>query len=154
MTNRLLLLAALAAAAWPRVSVAQSPARAGPSPAPPSFTVPLAIDRHETRVPPETLPVPRGFTREQIALGDRVFHGEAAGGQCSQCHGVDARGSATGSDLTTGMWLWADGTVAGIKRILLHNMAVAPGMDGALEPADVDAVAAYVWALARKNTAN
>ena len=32
----------------------------------------------------------------------------------------------------------------------MHNMAVAPGMDGDLKPADVDAVAAYTWALGRK----
>ena len=33
----------------------------------------------------------------------------------------------------------------------MHNMAVAPRMDGNLNPADVDAVAAYVWALGRRN---
>jgi len=38
--------------------------------------------------------------------------------------------------------------VEGIKRILGHNLAIAPGMDGDLTPAD--AVAAYVWALGRR----
>jgi hypothetical protein len=48
------------------------------------------------------------------------------------------------------MYIWADGSVNGIKRVLMHNMSVAPGMDGELMPADVDAVAAYVWALGRQ----
>lgn len=117
-----------------------------------SFTVPLAIFRKQVRVPATSLPVPPGFTKEQIVLGDRVFHGEAAAGQCSNCHGMDAKGTPNGSDLTTGMYIWADGTVNGIKHVLDHNMAIAPGMDGKLQPADVDAVAAYVWALGRYNT--
>ncbi len=153
MTSRLLLLAIAALAACPAAVLAQAAAEPDAAPAT-SFTVPLAIERHQIRVPPDTLPVPRGFTREQIVLGDKVFHGEAAGGQCSLCHGIDAKGSPNGSDLTTGMWFWADGTVSGIARILRHNMAVAPGMDGALQPADVAAVAAYVWALARRNNEN
>ena len=38
----------------------------------------------------------------------------------------------------------------GIKRILGDNLAIPPGMDGDLTPADADAVAAYVWALGRR----
>ena len=49
------------------------------------------------------------------------------------------------------MFAWGDGSVNAIKRTIMHNMAVAPGMDGNLKPADVDAVAAYVWALGRRN---
>ena len=95
----------------------------------------------------ESLPVPPGGTREQVALGDRIFHGEAAGGKCSQCHGWDAKGSPTGNDLTTGMWIWGDGSVRAIKATIGHNMEMAPGMDGQLTAGDVDAVTAYVWAL-------
>jgi|SRR5271166_143481 len=95
----------------------------------------------------QSLPVPPGGTREQVALGDRIFHGEAAGGKCSECHGRDAKGSPTGNDLTTGMWIWGDGGVRAIKATIAHNMEMAPGMDGQLSAADVDAVAAYVWAL-------
>ena len=84
---------------------------------------------------------------EQVLRGDRIFHGEAAGGKCSECHGWNAKGTGNGSDLTTGMWIWADGSVTGIKATILHNMSIAPGMDGELTPADVEAVAAYVWAL-------
>jgi len=107
--------------------------------------------RDQIRPPIENLPLPHGFTKEQIALGDRVFHGEAAGGRCSICHGRDAKGTATGNDLTTGMYIWADGSVNGIRAVLNHNMSVAPGMDGDLKPTDVEAVAAYIWALGRQN---
>ncbi len=82
--------------------------------------------------------------------GDRIFHGEAAGGRCYDCHGPDAKGTPNGNDLTTGMYAWGDGSVNAIKRTITHNMAIAPGMDGDLKPADVDAVAAYVWALGRQ----
>jgi hypothetical protein len=59
--------------------------------------------------------------------------------------------NASGNDLTTGMYIRGDGSVNTIKRTIMHNMAVAPGMDGNLKPADVAAVAACVWALGRRN---
>ena len=42
---------------------------------------------------PALLPVPAGATKDEVALGDRIFHGEAAGGTCTGCHGSDAKGS-------------------------------------------------------------
>jgi cytochrome c553 len=112
-------------------------------------TPPLSMYRDQIRPPADSLPVPAGFSRDQILHGDRVFHGEAANGQCSVCHGVDGKGTTNGNDLTAGMFIWSDGSVKELKRSILHNMAVAPGRDGDLEPADVDAVAAYVWAISR-----
>ena len=94
--------------------------------------------------------MPAGFSRDHILHGDRVFHGEAANGQCSVCHGIDGKGTPNGNDLTAGMFVWSDGSVRELKRTILHNMAVAPGMDGDLKPADVDAVAAYVWAISHQ----
>jgi hypothetical protein len=44
----------------------------------------------------------------------------------------------------------SDGSVKELKRTILHNMAVAPGMDGDLKPADIDAVSAYVWAISHQ----
>jgi hypothetical protein len=49
------------------------------------------------------------------------------------------------------MYIWGDGSVTTIKRTVLHNMTMAPGMDGDLKAADVEAVAAYIWALGRRN---
>jgi mono/diheme cytochrome c family protein len=116
-------------------------------------TPPLSMFRDQIRPPADALPVPAGFNRDQVVHGDRVFHGEAANGQCGVCHGVDGKGTANGNDLTAGMFIWSDGSVKELKRSILHNMAVAPGRDGDLEPADVDAVAAYVWAISRQEPA-
>ena len=112
-------------------------------------TPPLSMYRDQIRPPADSLPVPAGFSRDQILHGDRVFHGEAANGQCSVCHGVDGKGTTNGNDLTAGMFIWSDGSVKELKRSILHNMAVAPGRDGDLNPSDIDAVAAYVWAISR-----
>jgi hypothetical protein len=149
MTPRLIVLTAAAFAVIFVSSTAPKAQSDPPSAA--TFTKPLAVEREQTRPDPASLPIPLGFTREQILLGDRVFHGEAAGGQCSQCHGWDAKGTPVGNDLTTGMYIWGDGSVNAIKRTIMHNMTIAPGMDGNLKPADVDAAAAYVWALGRRN---
>ncbi|MEW6395170.1 MAG: hypothetical protein AB1582_11525 [Pseudomonadota bacterium] len=92
------------------------------------------------------LPVPAGATRDQLVLGERVFHGEAANGKCFECHGRDAKGTANGNDFTVGSLIWGD-SLTMIKQMLRHNMEVAPGRDGDLTDADVDAVAVYVWAL-------
>src|SRR5260370_24820975 len=32
------------------------------------------------------LPVPKGFTKQQVALGNRLFHGDEAGPTCAGCH--------------------------------------------------------------------
>lgn len=92
------------------------------------------------------LPVPSGATHEQLILGDRIFHGEAASGTCYQCHGWDAKGTANGNDFTAGSLIWGD-SLQMIKRTLRHNIEIAPGRDGDLTDSDVDAVAVYVWAL-------
>jgi mono/diheme cytochrome c family protein len=113
-------------------------------------TPPLSILREQIRPSADTLPVPTGFSREQLQHGDRVFHGEVANGRCSICHGKDGKGTPNGNDLTVGMFVWSDGSVKELKRTILHNMAVAPGMDGDLKPEDVDAVSAYVWAISHQ----
>lgn len=149
MTLRRVVLAVMALAvcsAFPTAPKAQTDRLSARS-----LTEELSVTRKQIRPSVETLPVPPGFTKEQIMLGDRVFHGEAASGQCSTCHGLDAEGTQIGSDLTTGMYIWGDGSVSAIKRTILNNMHIAPGMDGKLNPPDVDAVAAYIWALGRQN---
>jgi mono/diheme cytochrome c family protein len=141
----------LAASACVMLSAAPEPSRAQPDQQELKLvTPPLSMFREQLRPSANTLPVPSGFSREQILHGDRVFHGEAANGQCSACHGIDGKGTANGNDLTAGMFIWSDGSVKELKRTILHNMAVAPGRDGDLEPADVDAVSAYVWAISHQ----
>jgi glucose/arabinose dehydrogenase/mono/diheme cytochrome c family protein len=101
------------------------------------------------------LSLPPGATREQVALGDRIFHGEASEGTCSGCHGSDAGGTSVGPPLNNGVWVQSDGSLASIAHIIDSGVAhprnytgVMPPKGGApLSDSDVAAVAAYVWAI-------
>jgi glucose/arabinose dehydrogenase len=116
---------------------------------------PGGASRHDARRPVESLPLPAGATREQLLLGDHIFHGEAAGGTCSGCHSSDGKGSVVGSDLTSGQWLWSDGNVEAIARTITQGVAAPKRTFGAMPPlggaklstTDISAVAAYVWAI-------
>jgi glucose/arabinose dehydrogenase/mono/diheme cytochrome c family protein len=102
-----------------------------------------------------SLSLPPGATREQLALGDRIFHGEASNGTCSGCHGSDAGGTSVGPALNSGIWVQTDGSLDAISRIIMNGVAhprnytgVMPPLGGApLSKEDVAAVAAYVWAV-------
>jgi glucose/arabinose dehydrogenase len=106
------------------------------------------------------LPIPPGASAAQIALGDRIFHGEADGGTCVGCHGTDGRGTAMGSNLTSGKWLWSNGSIQGITRTIEQGVphpkeheGVMPPMGGTqLSQADLAAVADYVWAIGHGNS--
>ncbi len=45
------------------------------------------------------LPTPPGATKDEVALGGRIFRGEVAGGTCGGCHGSDGKGTPVGPDL-------------------------------------------------------
>jgi len=137
--------APLAAAPAPAV-VATNSGESGP---------PEGIHPDAGRPSPASLPVPPGATKEQVALGDRIFHGEAAGGTCTGCHGSDARGGPQAPSLEKGRWLIGDGSLKSIAETIAngvpkpHNYEVPmPPKGGApLSDSDVAAVAAYVWAI-------
>lgn len=102
--------------------------------------------------PADTMAITPGL----IALGDSIFHGKVAGGMCFGCHGVDAKGTpGLASDLTSGKWLHGDGSYDFIMKIVETGVprpkkaaAPMPPMGGAkLGPAEVRAVAAYVFSL-------
>ena len=100
-------------------------------------------------------PVPRGATREMVELGDRIFHGEVASGTCAGCHGAAGNGTPLGPNLTSGKWMWSDGSLSGIEQTIRHGVpkpkeyrSPMPPMGGAqLTQQQVSAVAAYVWGL-------
>jgi glucose/arabinose dehydrogenase/mono/diheme cytochrome c family protein len=102
-----------------------------------------------------TLPTPPGATSAQVALGSQIFHGAIASAPCEGCHGTDGKGSPQGPDLTSGHWLWGDGSLASIAHTITTGVpqpkqygSPMPPMGGAqLSAAQVEAVAAYVWAL-------
>jgi glucose/arabinose dehydrogenase/mono/diheme cytochrome c family protein len=105
------------------------------------------------------LPMPPGATAAQVALGARVFHGQVGGAPCAGCHGSDAKGTPLGPDLTSGTWLWGDGSLPALTQIITSGVpnpkeyrGVMPPMGGAsLSPAEVSAVAAYVWTLSHQS---
>jgi glucose/arabinose dehydrogenase/mono/diheme cytochrome c family protein len=104
------------------------------------------------------LPTPPGSTPEQVALGKRIFHGEAGGATCAGCHGSDAVGTPVGPDLTNGKWLWGDGSLESITRTIANGVpepkehpGAMPPMGGvALPETGLKAVAAYVWAVGHR----
>jgi mono/diheme cytochrome c family protein len=95
-----------------------------------------------------------------IAYGDSVFHGKGGSGVCFSCHGPDGKGVANlAPDLTSGKWLHGDGSYAFIVRTVekgvpqpKQSLGPMPPMGGAtLTPAQVHAVAAYVFSLSHPN---
>jgi glucose/arabinose dehydrogenase/mono/diheme cytochrome c family protein len=103
----------------------------------------------------ESLPVPAGATKEMVALGDRIYHGQVGGATCTGCHGANAKGTPLGPDLTSAQWLWGDGSYTAIAKIITTGVpqpkqyrSPMPPMGGAQLTSDqVSAVAAYIWGL-------
>jgi glucose/arabinose dehydrogenase/mono/diheme cytochrome c family protein len=102
-----------------------------------------------------SLPVPPGATSDQVALGKKIFHGEVAGATCAGCHGADGIGTPVGADLTSGNWLWGDGSIESITNTIKSGVPEPKKHAGAMPPyggvklsdSDLAAVAAYVWAI-------
>jgi glucose/arabinose dehydrogenase/mono/diheme cytochrome c family protein len=130
----------------------------------PSLTAPAGSLARDTANPPEgtnpdagdvALAVPAGATHEMVELGNRIYHGEVGGAPCAGCHGATGGGTPLGSDLTKKEWLWSDGSWKGLAKTIMDGVPVPkryrspmPGMGGAqLTNEQVEAVAAYVWAL-------
>lgn len=105
-----------------------------------------------------SLPVPPGATKDAVALGDRIFHGEVADGTCAGCHGSDGKGSPQAPSLVDGNWYFGDGsfksiekTVAdGVPRPRNYSDPMPPRGGAPLSDAQVAAVSAYVWALGHR----
>ena len=97
------------------------------------------------------LPVPAGATPADVALGSRIY----GAGTCAGCHGSDAKGTPLGPDLTGAKWLWGDGSVQSIAKIITDGVpnpkefrSPMPPMGGTqLSASEVSAVADYIWAL-------
>jgi mono/diheme cytochrome c family protein len=63
-----------------------------------------------------------GASTDQVALGERIFEGQVDGGTCAGCHGGDGKGTGMGSDLTSGKWLWGNGSLQAITRTIAHGV--------------------------------
>ena len=143
-----------------------SAAASGIAPCPDMTALGGAASAAAAPLPPEGihptagLPAPPGASRELLELGYRIFHGQVAFGTCAGCHGEDGKGTPLGPDLTSGKWLWSDGSYGGIERVVRSGVrqpkeyrSPMPPMGGAqLSQRQVAAVAAYVWGLGHTRT--
>jgi glucose/arabinose dehydrogenase/mono/diheme cytochrome c family protein len=110
------------------------------------------------------LPVPKGATREMVALGGRIYHGQVGGAACTGCHGDSAEGTTLAPALAgkNKKWLWSDGSYAGIAKTITEGVlqpkefrSPMPPMGGAqLSPDQVSALAAYIWSLNHEASPN
>ena len=51
-------------------------------------------------------------------MGNQIYHGQVTNAPCAGCHGDNAKGTPLGPDLTTSTWLWGDGSLPAIERIV------------------------------------
>ena len=136
----------------------------------PSLTAPAGAVVEAAANPPEgthpdagaaairDVPVPEGATREMVLLGERIYKGQVGGATCTGCHGENGQGTPLGPGLTGKMWLWSDGSFAGIAKTITEGVSQPkqyrspmPAMGGAqLTPDQISAVAAYVWSLSHR----
>jgi glucose/arabinose dehydrogenase/mono/diheme cytochrome c family protein len=139
-----------------RGAPAASPSeRAGSSAAPAERVGPPEGIHPDAGVNAAGLPTPKGATAAMVAQGDRLYHANA----CVGCHGSDAKGTPVGSDLTSGKWLWGDGSLGAIARTITQGVphpkehsGVMPPKGGAqLSPSEVSALAAYLAALNQRS---
>jgi glucose/arabinose dehydrogenase/mono/diheme cytochrome c family protein len=140
----------------------------------PSLTAPPGPPVEEAAKPPEgTHPdagaaanraVPPGATPAMVALGGRIYRGEAGGAACTGCHGGNGEGTPLGPPLAgkNKKWLWSDGSVEGIAKTITEGVSQPkeyrspmPPLGGAqLTPEQVKALAAYIWSLNHQASAN
>jgi glucose/arabinose dehydrogenase/mono/diheme cytochrome c family protein len=137
------------------VAAAPVPSSRADNSAPQSGVPPEGIHPDAGSQTASALPAPPGATPADVALGKRIFDGQVGGAPCAGCHGTDAKGSPLGPDLTSGKWLWGDGSVPAIAHTITVGVpqpkdyrSAMPPMGGAqLSSSEVSSVAAYLWAL-------
>ena len=110
-----------------------------------------------TAAPANRAPVmPAGVTTASIAEGKTLF--EATTSNCGRCHGVDAKGTTRGPNLSDSTWSQIDGSYSEIVRIInegVPSAKVKPPYQlmmrakggAALTDAQVNSIAAYIWSL-------
>jgi glucose/arabinose dehydrogenase/mono/diheme cytochrome c family protein len=114
--------------------------------------------------PISKLSVPKGATREMVALGERIYHGQVGEAACTGCHGDSAEGTTLAPALAgkNKKWLWNDGSYAGIAKTITDGVpqpkefrSPMPPMGGAqLTPDQLSALAAYIWSLNHRASPN
>jgi glucose/arabinose dehydrogenase/mono/diheme cytochrome c family protein len=134
--------------------IAPAPAPAGGSASPAAAGPPEGV-HPDAGSQIASLPIPPGATSADVALGSRIY----GAGTCAGCHGSDAMGTPLGPDLTGAKWLWGDGSVQSIAKIITDGVpnpkefrSPMPPMGGSqLSASEVSAVADYIWALGHRS---
>lgn len=98
--------------------------------------------------------LPAGVTDAMVAEGQAVFAGP---GVCAACHGADGTG-AIGPNLVDSEWLIGDGSYEALVETITNGVPASqatfrrgavmpPRGGGAINEAQIRAVAAFVWTL-------
>lgn len=104
--------------------------------------------------------LPTGVTAAMVTVGDSIFHKAS----CQRCHGMDARGTDRGPNLTDDKWAQISGSYPEIVKIINEGVpkdkikmpgapfAMRPrgGVTPALTDEQVNEVAAYVYTLSHR----
>ncbi len=104
--------------------------------------------------------LPAGVTTAMIAVGDSIFHKAS----CQRCHGMDAKGTDRGPNLTDATWAQITGTYPEIVKVINEGVAKekikmtgAPfamrprgGVNPPLTDEQVSQVAAYVYSISHR----
>ena len=100
--------------------------------------------------------VPAGVTAASIAEGKTLY--EAQTSNCGRCHGLDAKGTTRGPNLSDSAWVQMDGSYPEIARVINEGVPQArikgqyqfmmrPKGGATLTDAQVNSIAAYIWSL-------
>lgn len=100
--------------------------------------------------------VPPGATQQMVQSGARIYRGST----CSGCHGARGQGTTLGPPLNGKQWLWGDGSLPGIKKIITEGVSQPKQYRSPMPPTggaqftskQVSDVAAYVWSLSHSST--
>jgi mono/diheme cytochrome c family protein len=102
--------------------------------------------------------LPAGVTTQMVAEGDSIFHNRS----CRNCHGMDAKGSRGGPNLTSGEFMHVSGSYDDFVKIITtgvpadqiqdpsHHNPMPPrggGRPAPLTDDQIRAVAAYIYSL-------
>jgi mono/diheme cytochrome c family protein len=120
------------------------------------------FDTSQARIPRDSATITAAIdsgivTPAEIAQGDSVFNGRGnVAGMCAPCHGQNGVGTGAAPSLADTVWIHGDGSIGFIKGTIYQGVPhprehplPMPPLGASLTERQVQAVAAYVFALSR-----
>jgi len=98
------------------------------------------------------------ISEEMLAIGQAAW----VQGRCSKCHGDDGTGGKRGPDLTDGLWLHSDGSIEGIRAVIVAGVdndqivdksrpfKMNPGTALIKDESKLEALAQFVWSMSNQ----